>query len=189
MFKNTWHKDKLSLMKSTRLNLYLPASLVESLKNLADNDGRSLNAYVGRVLQRHVEDRMPNKTQEAKSTEIPISCRWKEPNVKRFRLDIHRRLNLHPRRLAQENATRRFQRKKSPRNPNCGVARSIDLNSLQYSTSRSHDHAEPVDSRLPTASHKHWAYCTPRILVQDIMAKNTNATSQSRAIKLAAGLE
>ena len=89
----------------------------------------------------------------------------------------------------KKNATRRLQRKKNPRNPNHSPSRSLDLNSLQHSTSRSHDHAEPVDSRLPTASHEYRPYCTPRILIQDTMAKNTNPTSQSRTPKLADGLE
>ena len=50
---------------ATRMNLYLPSNLANSVKKLAEEDDRSINEYVMRILKQHVLDRLPqNKIQE-----------------------------------------------------------------------------------------------------------------------------
>jgi hypothetical protein len=44
------------MKSSSRVNLYLPANLVEALKSLAESDERSLNEYIMRILRRHVAE-------------------------------------------------------------------------------------------------------------------------------------
>lgn len=61
----------MTSLKKCRMNLYLAENLVESLKKLAENDGRSLNAYAERALQRHIQTEA-SKTQEARTSEIPF---------------------------------------------------------------------------------------------------------------------
>jgi hypothetical protein len=56
-------------MKSSRVNLYLPANLVSTLKLLAEEDEKSLNAYISKVLRRHIEDKTP--TPESRRTLTP----------------------------------------------------------------------------------------------------------------------
>ena len=60
-------------MKGARVNLYLPVNLANSLKKLAQEDGRSVNQYVTLVLQRHVQKHSSQiSVQEARTAEIPI---------------------------------------------------------------------------------------------------------------------